>query len=95
MKTSKFSCSASRGVGSKSILCVKCKCWIYKKCSEIQITVDFVCRKCFTSTGNDTVYRDVTLDGDVIEKVTKFLHLGDVLCYEAEMQEAVTVRKRS
>ena len=37
-----------RGVGSKSILCIKCNSWVHKKCSEKQKcsskVVNFVCR---------------------------------------------------
>ena len=38
---------------------------------------------------------DVTLDGDVIEKVTKFFCLEDVLSFGRRVQESVTARIRS
>ena len=37
----------------------------------------------------------MTLNGDVIQKGTKFSYLGDVLSSEGEMQEAITAIIRS
>ena len=41
--------------------------------------MNFVCRKCSRSTGNAENDGDVTLHDDVTEKVTKFLHLDNIL----------------
>ena len=55
--------------------------------------VDFVCRICFGLIGN--VEGDMILDGDVIEKVTKFSYMRSVLSPGSGEQEAVTERIRS
>ena len=56
--------------------------------------VNFVSRKCSASTGNAENDGDVTLHGDVIQNVTKFSYLGDVLSSKG-VQEAVTAKIRS
>ena len=50
--------------------------------------------KCSGCSGSTEDNGDMTLDGDVIEKVINFLYLGDVLSYGG-VQEAVTARIRS
>ena len=55
--------------------------------------IDFVCKKSFSFTGSTYVDEEVTLDGDVTEKIAKFPHLGDVLTL-GWVQEAVTVKIR-
>ena len=54
-----------------------------------------MCRKCFGFYCDADDDRDVTLDGDLIQKMTKFLYLVDVLSSEGDVQEAVTARLRS
>ena len=44
--------------------------------------------------GSNYADEEVTLDGDVIEKMVKFSHLGDVFSSEQGVQEAVTARIR-
>ena len=63
--------------------------------NRLSKALDFVCRKCssFTSSAEDD--GDVTIDGNVMEKMTKFSYLGDVLSCGGGMQEAVTARIRS
>ena len=67
------------------------KCYGKRKC--LTKTVDFVCKKCSSSTGNVEDNEDVTLDGDVVEKLTKCSHLEDVHSSEGKVQEVVTARK--
>ena len=55
--------------------------------------VDFVCRKCSSFIDSTEVHKKVTLDDDVIEKATKFSHLGDVLS-SGGVHEAVIARIR-
>ena len=57
--------------------------------------VDLVCRNCSGVIGDVEDGEDMTLDGDVIKKVTKFSYLGDVRNSEGGVQEAVTARIRS
>ena len=61
--------------------------WHTKRISK---AVDFVCRKCSGFTGSTYADEEVTLNGDVIEKVAKFLYFVDVLSSGAGVQEAVT-----
>ena len=57
--------------------------------------VAFVCRKCFGFNSSAEDNGDMTPDGDVIEKSTKFLYLKNVLSSRGGVQEAVTARIRS
>ena len=69
--------------------CIK-HCSGMRKC--FSKAVGFACRKCSDSTGNAEDDGDVTLVGDVIEKMTKFLYLGDILSSSGGAPEAVTAR---
>ena len=51
--------------------------------------------QCSGSTGNAENDANVTLDGDVIEKVKKLSYLGDVLSFDGGVQKAVTAGTRS
>ena len=54
-----------------------------------------MCRKCSGFMRSTYAYKEVTLDGDVIEKVAKFSHLGDDLSSGGGGgQEAVNARTR-
>ena len=48
---------------------------------------------CSGFTGSFKVDEEVALNGDVIKKVAKFLHLGKVLSSKGEVQEAVICQK--
>ena len=50
-KTGKYPCSVcSKGVGSNSIQCTKCKQWVHARCSRVKGKLaevkDFVCNSC-------------------------------------------------
>ena len=53
-----------------------------------------MCWKCSDSTGSAVDDIDMALDGDVVENLTKFLNLKDVLSTGGGVQEAVTARIR-
>ena len=57
--------------------------------------VDFASRKCSGFTGSTHADEEVTLGGDVTEKVAKFSYHRDVRSPEERVQEAVTARIRS
>ena len=57
--------------------------------------VDFVYKKCFSSTGNTENGGYMTLDGDITKKVMKLSCLGDDLSSGEGVQEAVPARIRS
>ena len=56
--------------------------------------VIMVCKKCSDFTGSGEVDEKVILNGDVSEKIAKFLYLKDVLIYEG-VQKAVIAGIRS
>ena len=64
---------------------------------EVSLTkaVDFVSRKCFVFMGSTEDDRDVTLDRNALENVTKFLYRGDVLIFGGKFQEVVSTRMKS
>ena len=51
-----------------------------------------MCRKCFCFIGSIEVDKEVTIVDDVIQKMTKFSYLGDILSSGRGMQEAVSAR---
>ena len=54
------------------------------------MVIDVTCRKCSGFTDYTEVDEKVTINVDVIERVAKFLYLGDVVSYGLEVHEAVT-----
>ena len=54
-----------------------------------------MCIKCFGFIGNADNDEEMVVDGDVMEKVAKFLYLWDVLSFEGGVHKAVTARIRS
>ena len=54
-----------------------------------------MCQKCCVFTGSTEINEELTIHGDAIEKVKKFLYLGGVLSSGKEVQKAVTARIRS
>ena len=53
-----------------------------------------MCRKCSGFTCSTYADEEMTLDGDVMEKVAKFLYLGDVHNSGEEVLETVKARIR-
>ena len=88
-ETGQFACSIClRGVGSNSILCVKCKKWIHKNCSAVKGRLkadnDYQCMKCkfpeTGTTGSVTGKEFIALEaGASVECVNEFCYLGDML----------------
>ena len=71
-KRGRWPCAVCRkGVGSNSILCKSCNCWVHKRCSGIrgrlQVVPDFKCAVCagkqVTPVGAERlVYGDISLE---------------------------------
>ena len=62
---------------------------LWNKKRLIQGSIYFVCRNCFGFTGNwfySKLDGGVTVDGDVMKKMAKFLYLWDLLSSEAGVQ---------
>lgn len=103
-KSGKFPCGVcQKGVGSNSILCPKCKCWVHAKCSGIKGRLanasDFVCTKCRNGnpSGKD-VEKDVEkvlLAGCNLEIVDRFCYLGDMLDAGGGAESSTITRVRS
>ena len=55
------------------------RCFGMQKC--LAKVIYFVCSKCVSFNDSIEVNKEVTLDGDVMEKVAKFSYLWDVLSF--------------
>ena len=85
-----------RGVEKIPFLCIKCNSLVHRKCSGIRkCLTKVVCRKCSNFTDSSKFDEEVTINGNVLERVTKFSHLGNVLSSGEGVQEAVDVDGRS
>jgi len=102
-ETSKWPCAVcSKGVGRNSVQCTRCLKWVHKRCSgvkEIRLAASatFVCSKCVRGPQVDCE-RDEGLEvenGVVLEKVSKFCYLGDMLNANGGADSAVIARVRS
>ncbi len=95
-----------KGVGANSVKCTKCQLWVHGKCSGVQKSLStvkdtFVCKKCSSGT---RVSKDEIVDKDdqrldigsgvILEKVSSFCYLGDVLDAGGGVDSAVTARLR-
>jgi hypothetical protein len=79
-------CAVCRaGVGSNSILCVRCNLWTHKKCSGLRGNLkqvpNFTCKRC---TGHARPidmrpFQVVKVDEDSLDVVDAFCYLGDML----------------
>ena len=54
--------------------------------------IDLASKKCPGFTSSTNVDEEMTLDDDVIEKITKFLYFGDVISSKGRVKEAVAAR---
>ena len=101
-KSGKWPCAVcSKGVGSNSITCVKCKQWVHKRCSGIEGAlkgvVGFLCGVCKGDISKKGVTQD-TLSSDGISKfdaVKKFCYLGDMIGAGGGSEEASRARVKS
>ena len=84
-KTGKYPCSVcSKGVGSNSIQCTKCKQWVHARCSHVKGKLaevkDFVCNSC-SRPPLDTCEEEenIVIGNSSYEAVQQFCYLGDML----------------
>ena len=73
-KSGKFPCGVCfSGVGSNSIFCTSCSCWVHKKCTNIRgplkDTGNFTCSRCsgLARAVDIQPFSNVTLDGEDVE----------------------------
>ena len=97
----KFPCGVcGKGVGSNSIWCETCKCWVHKRCSGIAGSLlkvkDFKCKRCRNpmELRDDTTANYEVRDGMVVEKVDRFCYLGDMLSADGGAEDAMATRIR-
>ena len=67
----KFPCAVcKKGVGSNSILCVKCEKWTHKRCSGVKGSLvkiqDFICSRCKKDDGPTTVSTGLEIEKDEV-----------------------------
>ena len=84
LKSGKWPCGVCRkGVGSNSILCTFCNCWIHACCSDIHghlsSVVDFKCKTCAQEVHELTRPKEVMMGENVYEVVDQFCYLGDMI----------------
>ena len=101
-KTGKYPCSVcSKGVGSNSIQCTKCKQWVHARCSRVKgkfaEVKDFVCNSC-SSPSLDTCEEEenIVIGNSSYEAVQRFCYLGDMLSTGggAEASSVIHTRKK-
>ncbi len=85
-KTGKHPCAVClRGVGTNSILCTGCSCWVHKKCSGITGILlpdpTFRCNRCsgLARPIDSRPMTEVTVGTERLEVVPSFCYLGDTL----------------
>ena len=64
-ESGKFPCAiCSKGVGSNSVCCAKCKIWVHKKCSgvkdRVKVDSDYQCKQC--SVNGTTVLLELKVE---------------------------------
>ena len=96
----KFLCAVCRkDVGSNSILCQFCRCWVHKRCSGIRgkLKVDskFKCQTCMNQQMDIAEdYPGIELHGQSLEIVEKF-YLGDTTGAREGACDSVIIRIKS
>ena len=101
-ETGKYPCSVcSSGVGANSILCESCNKWCHKRCSGIKGNIVashcFKCPKCSSDNPQNTTgdRNDLTIADMVIEQVSSFPYLGDVVQVDGAADAAIRSRVHS
>ena len=85
LKSGKYPCGVCfKSVGSNSIFCPKCECWIHARCSgingKLQNAVNFSCTRCLKNVQPPSLpTSSVALNGCNLSVVNKFCYLGDML----------------
>ena len=98
-KFSKWPCGVCyKGVGSNSILCSKCHCYIHKRCSGIKgrlkEDLNYICPACLNPVAVPPP-TDFAIDGSNLEVVQTFCYLGDMIGNNGGCFDAITSRVKS
>ena len=98
-KSGKDPCGVCQtGVGSNSIFCGGCLCWIHKKCSGLKGPLrpdpDFRCTQCLGTARpiDGRTVKEVKVDDEKLEAVPEFSYLGDMLTADGGCELAAVTR---
>ena len=98
--TEKYPCSVcSKGAGSNSIQCTKCKQWVHAQCSRLKGKLaevkDFVCNSC-SSPPQDKCEEEenIVIGNSSYEAVQQFCYLGDMLSTGGGAEASSATRTR-
>ena len=74
-------CSCGKAVGSNSIQCTNCQCWVQKRCSSVKGSLcraskSFVCSVCLCSTDSEVKSCVDVVDCSSVEKWMSSVILG-------------------
>ena len=100
IKSIKYPCGVcSKGTGSNSIFCTRCKKWVHHKCSGIKGRLkpdeNYVCGTCANPPPVDDTPKVIEVDGDEFDIVPQFCYLGDMCGERGGCTDAVTARIRA
>ena len=96
-ETGKYPCGVCKtGVGNYSaILCTECNKWCHKRCSGLR-SLDGVnnyrCPTCVTGRAMVEMDESLVVEGGIIEEVTHFCYLGDLLDRSGGAERAMKTR---
>ena len=95
-ETGKYPCGVCRtGVGNYSaILCTECNKWCHKRCSglgSLDGVINYRCPACVTGRVIVETDESLVVEGWIIEEVTHFCYLGDLLDRSGGAERAVKV----
>ena len=95
VQLSRYLCAdCGKGVGVNSMLCIQCRKWCHKKCSELRILNvghSFICPRCTNKPGH-TGELPLHLDGVRVGIVNIFCYLWDVLSGEGSVERDIKLR---
>ena len=95
MESGSYPCAVcGQGVARNSILCNTSGKWCHKRCSGLRSlnVTNFQCPKCSNPAGGSDVDDSLIVRDGVIEEVTHFCYLGDVLDRDGGAERAVRAR---
>ena len=95
-QTGRFPCGVCRtGVGVNSILCIDCNKWCHKRCSglsRLSGVNNFRCPACVTGVVSAELDESLVVEGGIVEEVTHFCYLGDVLDRSGGAERSIRAR---